>query len=101
MLKFLVIGIALFLLYKLFMGDKKKKEMDKKKEFKEQVKTGSMVKDPVCGTFVSTEGTIRVREGEQLHHFCSYECRDKYLKQIEAIDTEAEEKAAKEEETEQ
>lgn len=91
MLKFLVIGIGLFLLYKLFMGDKKKKEMNAEKETKRQVKAGTVVKDPVCGTYVSIDDSLRVRSGEEVHHFCSYECRDKYLKQIGSIEVEKEE----------
>lgn len=84
MLKFLVIGLGLFLVYKLFMGDKRKREMDSQKTVKRKVKAGEMVKDPVCGTYVSHDADIRVREGEKVHVFCSYECRDKYLKQIGA-----------------
>ena len=85
MLKFIVIGVALFLVYKLFTGDKKKREMDKEKDIKSKVASGEMVKDPICGTYVEKDGSIRVREGEKVHVFCSYECRDKYLKQIEAV----------------
>ena len=48
-----------------------------------------MVKDPICGTYVEKDGSIRVREGEKVHVFCSYECRDKYLKQIEAVTVES------------
>lgn len=85
MLKFIVIGVALFLVYKLFMGDKKKKEMDNEKVMKSKIAAGEMVKDPICGTYIERDGSIRVKEGESVHVFCSYECRDKYLKQLEAI----------------
>lgn len=88
MLKFIVIGVALFLVYKLFTGDKKKREMDKEKDIKSKVASGEMVKDPICGTYVEKDGSIRVREGEKVHVFCSYECRDKFLKQIEAVTVE-------------
>lgn len=84
MLKFLVIAAALFLVYKLFMGDKQKKDKQKDKAFKQKVASGEMVKDPSCGTYVDKDGDIRVREGEKVHVFCSYECRDKYLKRIGA-----------------
>jgi YHS domain-containing protein len=47
-----------------------------------------MVKDPMCGAFVSKEGDIRVRQGDKVHYFCSYECRDKYIKMIQG-DTKA------------
>ena len=84
MLKFLVIAAALFLVYKLFMGDKKNKNMKQEKDIKSKVASGEMVKDPACGTYVEKDGDIRVREGDNVYVFCSYECRDKYLKQIEA-----------------
>ncbi|MBI9078232.1 MAG: transcriptional regulator [Pseudodesulfovibrio sp.] len=84
MLKFIVIGVALFLVYKLFMGDKKKKEMNEKNTIKDKVASGEMVKDPACGTYVEKNGSIRVREGEKVHVFCSYECRDKFLKQLQS-----------------
>ncbi len=88
MLKFIVIGVALFLVYKLFMGDKKKREVEKDQDIKAKVASGEMVKDPICGTYVEKDGNIRVREGEKVHVFCSYECRDKYMKQLESITVE-------------
>ena len=88
LLKFLIIGVAIFVVYKLFLGDKKKKEMRSEKETKQRVAAGDMVKDPICGTYVEKDGNIRVREGDKLHVFCSYECRDKFLKQLEAITVE-------------
>ncbi|MGL1862363.1 MAG: transcriptional regulator [Pseudodesulfovibrio sp.] len=84
MLKFLVIGVALFLVYKLFMGDKKKKQMNQAKTVKDKAASGEMIKDPVCGTYVEKDGNIRVKEGEKVHVFCSYECRDRFIKQLEA-----------------
>ena len=44
---------------------------------------GEVHRDPQCGMFVSTELSIKSRfRGQQLH-FCSPECRDKFL-QIQA-----------------
>ena len=43
--------------------------------------TGEMVRDPVCGMFVSTEITHRLREHGQMLHFCSRECLEQYQKQ--------------------
>ena len=84
LLKLIIVGVAIFVVYKLFMGDKQKKQMKEAKSTKERVAAGEMVKDPICGTYVEKDGAIRVREGETVHVFCSYECRDKFLKQIEA-----------------
>lgn len=84
MLRFIIFIVAAFLLYKLFVGDKKKKSVQKHKEEEKLHATGAMVKDPICGTYVPKDAEIRVREGEKVHTFCSYECRDKFLKQLES-----------------
>ncbi len=84
MIRWLIIALAIFLLFKLFTGDKKVKEAKGKKQEEKLVASGEMVKDPVCGTFVEKDGPIRIRSGETVHSFCSYECRDKFLKQLEA-----------------
>ena len=40
-----------------------------------------MVRDPVCGIFVSTELPHRLRHGKDLLHFCSRECLEKFQKE--------------------
>jgi YHS domain-containing protein len=35
-------------------------------------------KDPVCGTCVSTVGSVSQKVNGQVVYFCSTECRDKY-----------------------
>jgi len=84
MLRIIIFIVAAFLLYKLFVGDKKKKSVQKRKEEEKLHATGAMVKDPICGTYVPADAEIRVRDGEKVHTFCSYECRDKFLKQLES-----------------
>jgi YHS domain-containing protein len=83
MLKILIFVVAAFLLYKMFIGDKKKKMEDKQKEQEKMASNGTMVKDPICGTYVSTDNEIRVRQEGAVHHFCSFDCRDTFLKQLE------------------
>lgn len=84
MIRWLLIILAGFFLFKLFTGDKKVKEAKGKKQEEKLVASGEMVKDPVCGAFVERDSPIRIRSGETVYSFCSYECRDKYLKQLEA-----------------
>ena len=38
----------------------------------------SMVRDPVCGTFVVPERAISIADGRQRVYFCSAACRDQY-----------------------
>lgn len=80
MLKFIIFLAAGFILYKIIAGDKKKKMEQKKQEEEKLESSGEMVKDPVCGTYVSTEGDIRVRDKDKIYYFCSYECRDEFLR---------------------
>ncbi|MBI9111406.1 transcriptional regulator [Maridesulfovibrio ferrireducens] len=84
MLKFVVIAVAAFIMWKLFTGEKKNKEKQDSKQHDKKVKAGEMVKDPICGTYVQKDSDIRVKNGEKVECFCSYECRDKYIKRIEA-----------------
>lgn len=83
MLKFVVLAVVCFILYKLVTNDKKKKVEVKNKQKEKLAKEGVLVKDPVCGTYVSKDSDIRIKEGEEVRCFCSYECRDKYLKMID------------------
>lgn len=39
---------------------------------------GEMARDPVCGMFVSTELSHRLKSHGQTLHFCSEECLQKY-----------------------
>ncbi|MDL2306471.1 transcriptional regulator [Desulfovibrio sp. OttesenSCG-928-C06] len=87
MLRFIIIGLAIFVAYKLFFNDlKRKKQGDKEASAKEQARkkeSGELIKDPVCGSYVSIDDSVTVKDGDKIYHFCSYECRDKYLKQLE------------------
>jgi YHS domain-containing protein len=35
--------------------------------------------DPVCGTYVAIDSSLKTIKNGQVIHFCSPECRDKYL----------------------
>ena len=41
--------------------------------------SGELKKDPVCGTYIATATSIKESVGGQTFHFCSKECRDKYV----------------------
>jgi hypothetical protein len=38
-----------------------------------------LVRDPVCGVHMAEVLAIPLREGGEIVHFCSVECRDKYV----------------------
>lgn len=83
MLKWIVIIVACFCLYKLVMNEFRKKQEkkndDSQKDLERKVANGEMVKDPQCGTWVSVDESISVRDGAKVYHFCSYDCRDRFL----------------------
>lgn len=41
--------------------------------------SGELKKDPVCGTYISAATSIKENVGGQTFHFCSKNCRDKYV----------------------
>jgi YHS domain-containing protein len=38
-----------------------------------------LVRDPVCGMHIAEGRSLAVRQDSEVLHFCSAECRDKYL----------------------
>ena len=44
-----------------------------------KIVSGEMKKDPQCGTYVSTELSVKYRDGQEVLHFCSRECQEKFL----------------------
>ena len=42
-----------------------------------------LVRDPVCGMHVAEELSIPLRESGEMVRFCSVECRDTYVKNIQ------------------
>ncbi len=85
MWKFLLLAVAAYALYRLFMNDRKKRAGESIKEQEHKAASGELVKDPVCGAYVDPHTTVTVREGNVVHHFCSYECRDAYLRNMGAL----------------
>lgn len=82
MFKYVIFAAACFFLYKMLTNDRRKKAEVRKAQQEEMAKEGVLVKDPVCGTYVSKDSDIRIKEGADVRCFCSYECRDKYLERI-------------------
>jgi YHS domain-containing protein len=39
-----------------------------------------LVRDPVCGTWVSPSESLALRTGSATHYFCSAECRESFRK---------------------
>ena len=89
MYRWLILIVAAFILYKLFIGDRGRKKDQEAETKKRMAATGEMVKDPVCGTYVPADADIRARDGKNVYAFCSYECRDTFVKRLEASRTQS------------
>ncbi len=85
MWKWIILAVAAYVLYRLFANDWKKKfaQKDDKAEQERMVASGEMVKDPECGAYIASDCGITVRDGETVHRFCSYDCRDAFVKRIQ------------------
>lgn len=86
MWKWIVLALAAYALYRLFANDIKKKQQknDDTAEKERKVASGELVKDPECGTYIDAESSITIRDGETVYRFCSYDCRDAFLKKLQA-----------------
>lgn len=57
-------------------------ERDSRAAVGRQVAARRLVRDPVCGLHLAETLAIPFRDGGELLHFCSRECRDKYANGI-------------------
>ena len=55
---------------------------DSDSEPREAASSRRLVRDPVCGTHVAEALTLPVRQGNEVVHFCSAECRTRYLSEV-------------------
>jgi YHS domain-containing protein len=44
-----------------------------------------LVRDPQCGMHVAEELAVPIRMGNEMIHFCSPECRDRYLQETHKL----------------
>ena len=83
MIRFLVIGLLLYIGYRIILSlTSAKKPLEKPDE-----SLGSAgietYKDPVCGVYVSEENAVIGRYDGQRHYFCSMNCLEKYREQLD------------------
>ena len=83
MWKIIIFILAVYILYRMFRNEKQRKDSAKGTVEKVRINAGELVKDPVCGTYVSKENALTVRDNDTVYYFCSYECRDKFLERLQ------------------
>jgi YHS domain-containing protein len=74
-MKFLVLLAFLLLLF-FYYRIYKKRKLNRK----EKIRITEMVKDEVCGVYLSKEEALKVEIEGKVYYFCSKECKDAFLK---------------------
>jgi len=79
-LRLVIIGILLYILYRLIIGPKKKKGLGGKDR---SAASGSiqdvLVEDPVCHTYIPKGQAVQLHHDKQILYFCSNKCCEKFL----------------------
>jgi YHS domain-containing protein len=85
MIRWILLLLGAFIFYTLIRNEGRKRSADKDKDRNagQGKDAANMVKDPECGTYVDATKSISVRDGDAVYRFCSYECRDAFLKKLQ------------------
>jgi YHS domain-containing protein len=70
----LLLSWIVWLLRKLFFGSASTPRTDASR----QMPARPLHRDPICGTYVSSEVSFTLNDHGEVHHFCSIECRDRF-----------------------
>lgn len=79
-LRFVLIGIIIFFLYRLIFKGNLFGFLKRKKKTTPSHPLEEMKKDPICGIFIPQSQALEYKSGDQIHYFCSEECKRKYQK---------------------
>jgi YHS domain-containing protein len=81
-LRLVIIGILLYILYRLLIGPKKKQ-----KEVQENGPASSegavqdvLAEDPVCHTYIPKGQAVQLHHDKKMYYFCSDKCCEMFLK---------------------
>ncbi len=82
-LRLVIIGILLYILFKLLKGPKKKRGYFKKStesSTKDAVQD-VLVEDPICHTYIPKEQAVKLHQDNNMYYFCSNKCCEMFIKQ--------------------
>jgi len=84
-LRLIIIGILIYILYRLLAGPKKRST--KAGKFRQQASAGSgavqdvLVEDPVCHTYIPKGQALELQHDHQMYYFCSNKCCEIFVKE--------------------
>lgn len=82
MIRFLVVGLLLYIGYRIIISLTSAKKTPTKSAEK-SIPATETHRDPVCGIYVSEEDAVVGRLDGQRHYFCSMDCLEKFREQLD------------------
>jgi YHS domain-containing protein len=81
--RLVIIGVLLYILYRLLIGPRKKQGDSKKNG---QASPGGavqdvLIEDPVCHTYIPKGQAVQLHHDKKMYYFCSDKCCEMFLKQ--------------------
>ena len=82
-LRLVIIGVLLYILYRLLVGPRKKRMQGKKNG---PATSGNavqdvLIEDPVCHTYIPKGQAVQLHHDKKMIYFCSDKCCEIFLKQ--------------------
>lgn len=79
--RLIIIGILLYILYRLLVGPDKKKFKDRKQAGASSGESiqDVLVEDPVCHTYIPKGQAVRLHYNKKNYYFCSNKCCEKFI----------------------
>ncbi len=79
MIRLAIFVLLVIVLYKLLSGLVKRLGTPNEQEVPAGKSTAELVQDPQCGAYVLPAQGVATRVGGKAYHFCSEDCRNKFL----------------------
>ena len=82
-LRLVIIGILLYILYRLLIGPKKKQEevQENGPASSEGAVQDVLAEDPVCHTYIPKGQAVQLHHDKKMYYFCSDKCCEMFLKE--------------------
>jgi YHS domain-containing protein len=81
-LRLVIISVLLYIVYRLLVGPRKKKEDAKKTGASSNSAVQDVLaEDPVCHTYIPKGQAVQLHHDKKMYYFCSDKCCEMFLKQ--------------------
>ncbi len=81
--RLVIIGVLLYILYRLLIGPRKKQGDSKKngQASSDGAVQDILIEDPVCHTYIPKGQAVQLHHDKKMYYFCSDKCCEMFLKQ--------------------